>query len=225
MIGRLIRSVSKASLLLILFGCVMLGAMVKSGGFPQILFPSHDYDYVLEHGLKEGKHIKGEISYSLGRFAAKETYTQYKDSRTAGKTSGYYYMIPVGEGGIAAIYIREDDKSAMNSLTDETGNYLMGGEPPTTVVQFNGVAERMTKNLKGLEGAFLDELENMGYTQSEIDEMLALYSDGECLVLSGPADMSVMYVMLGISFVLILVGIVLIVRNYRREAAYDGLRN
>ena len=33
--------------------------------------------------------------------------------------------------------------------------------------------------------------------------------------------MSVMYVMMAIAFVLILVGIIIIVRNYKKEAAYD----
>lgn len=221
MIGRLIRSVSRASLLLIFFGCVLLGVMIKDGEFPQILFPSKDYDYVLDNGLKKGQHVKGEIYYSLGGFAAKETYTQYEDYRTAGKTSGYYYLIPAGEGGMAAIYIYEDDKSTMDRLTDETEEYLMGGDAPKTSVEFNGVAVTMRRNLSGLESAFKSELENMGYSQSEIDEMLASYTDGEYLVLSGPADVSVMYVMMGIALVLILIGILLFVRRYRQEAAYD----
>lgn len=209
---------------MLIFGCIFLGALIKVGDFPQILMPSHDYEYVLENGLKEGQHIKGEIFYSLGSFASEESYTQYENSRTASKTTGYYYMIPVGENGMAAVFVRKDDLNAMDALTNETYNYLMGGDVPQTEVHFEGVAVKMEKNLAGLESAFRDQLEYMGYSDSEVEEMLATYSDGECLVLEGPADMSVMYVMMIIVFAVILLAIFLIVRGYRKELAYDRMR-
>lgn len=192
MIGRLFRSLSGFSVGLFIFGCIFLGAMIKVGDFPYILMPSHDYEYVLENGLKEKQHIKGEIFYSLGSFASEESYTQYENSRTASKTTGYYYMIPVGEGGMAAVFVRKDDLDAMEALTNETYNYLAGGDIPQTEVHFEGVAVKMEKNLAGLEGAFRDQLEYIGYTESEVEEMLASYSDGECLVLEGPAAPSYM---------------------------------
>lgn len=206
------------------FGCIFIGAMVKVGDFPQILMPSKDYDYVMENGLTEGQHIKGEIFYSLGSFASEESYTQYENSRTASKTTGYYYMIPVGENGLAAVFIRKDDVAAMEKLTEETYNYLMGGDIPQTGVSFNGVAVKMEKNLAGLEGAFREELEYMGYAEGEVEEMLATFSDGECLVLEGPADVSVIYVMMAIAFLMLLISILLIVRNYRKELAYDRMK-
>lgn len=230
MIRRLFRSLSGFSATLFVFACIFLGAMIKVGDFPQILMPSHDYEYVLENGLKEGQHIKGEIFYSLGSFASKESYTEYEDSRTGAKsrttakTTGYYYMIPVGEGGMAAVYMHKDDLDAMDALTEETYNYLNGGEIPQTEVHFEGVAVKMEKNLAGLEGAFRDQLEYMGYADSEVEEMLATYSDGECLVLEGPADMSVMYVMMAVVFLVFLISILLIIRNYRKELAYDRMR-
>lgn len=224
MIGRFIRSISGFSITLLFFGCILLGAMIKVGNFPQIYFPSHDFEYVMENGLKKGQHIKGEIYYSLGTFASKESYTQYENSRTASKTNGYYYMIPVGENGMAAVYIHKDDLDAMDVLTNETYDYLMGGDIPQTEVHFEGVAVKMDKELAGLEGAFRDELAYMGYSESDINDMLTSYSDGECLVLSGPAEMSTMYVMTAIIFAVLLLAIFLIVRNYRKEAEYDRQR-
>ena len=109
----------------------------------------------------------------------------------------------------------------LHILTDETYNYLSGGDVPQTEVHFEGVAVKMDKELAGLEGAFRDQLEYMGYTESEVNEMLTSYSDGECLVLSGQAEMSTMYVMTAIVFAVLLLAILLIVRNYRREAEYD----
>lgn len=222
MIKRLIASFSKVSLFLLIFGCIILGVLIKEGDFPQILMPSHDYDYVLNNGLKEGQHIKGEIYYSFGNFAAKESYTQYENSRTAAKTTGYYYIIPVGEQGMAAIYIRKDDLNAMKTLTNETNAYLAGGNFPQTTIHFEGTAVRMEKNLKGLEDAFREQLNDMGYTENEIEEMLSSYSDGKCLVLSGPADMSVMYVMIAVSFITILAGLIIVIHNYRKKAKYDN---
>ena len=221
MIGRLIRSVSRFSITILIFGCIFLGVLIKGKNFPNLLLPSYDYDYVLENGLKEGQHIKGEIFYSLGNFASEESYTQYENSRTASKTTGYYYLIPVGENGMAAVYIRKDDLDAMDALTDETYDYLMDGDYPSTEVHFEGVAIKMDKQLNGLENAFREELEYMGYTESEVEEMLSLYSDGECLVLYGPAAMSTAYVMMALSILAILIGVILIVRNYKKEVEYD----
>lgn len=218
---RLIKSFSRASLILLFAGIVMLASLIKGGTFPQIFMPAHDYDEVLKDGLKKGQHIKGDIYYSFGSFASQESYTQYKNSRTASKTTGYFYMIPVGEQGMAAIYVRKDDLSAMKALTEETEAYLAGGELPKTTIHFEGTAVKMEKQLKGLEAAFRDELKQAGYTEADIEEMISAYSDGECLVLYGPADMSVMYVMTAIAFVLILIGIVLVVRRYRKVAEYD----
>lgn len=223
MIERLFRSVSGFSISILFFGCILFGILIKEGDFPHLLMPSHDYDYVLEHGLKYGQHIKGELFYSLGSFASKESYTQYENSRTAAKTNGYYYLIPVGDEGMAAVYIHKDDLDVMEKLTEETYAYLEGGGFPQTKVHFEGVAVKMEKNLKGLENAFREELESIGYTKSDIDKMLSSSSGGECLVLYGPADMSVVYIMLVIAFVMVLVGILLILHNYREETAYDKM--
>ncbi|NBJ93463.1 DUF6709 family protein [Parablautia muri] len=222
MIGRLCRSVSGFSISILFFGCILFGVLIKEGDFPYLFMPSHDYDDVLEQGLKCGQHIKGDLFYSLGSFASKESYTQYENSRTAAKTNGYYYLIPVGDGGMAAVYIHKDDLDVMEKLTEETYAYLEGGSLPQTKVHFEGVAVKMEKNLKGLENAFREELESIGYTKSDIEKILAS-SGGECLVLYGPANMSIMYIMLAIAFIMVLVGILLILRNYKEEAAYDKM--
>ncbi len=224
MIGRLVRSASAFPITVLAIGCILMGVLIEEGDFPNIFMPSHNYEDVLENGLKKGQHIKGEIFYSLGSFASQETYTQYETYRTASETRGYYYIIPVGENGMAAIFIRMDDLDDMDKLTNETYEYLMGGDVPQTKIHFEGTAVKMDKELDGLENAFREELESMGYTENEVEEMLDSYSDGECLVLSGPADMIAAYVMIGISIFAILLGIFLIVRSYREEVRYDEMR-
>lgn len=220
MIGRFIKSVSGFSLVLLIFGCIFLGVLIKSGDFPNLLLPSHDFDDVLENGLKKGEHVKGDLYYSLGSFASMESYTQYENSRTAAKTSGYYYLIPVGENGIAAVYVHKDKVDAMERLTEETYAYLMGGDVPESTVHLEGVAIKMEKNLSGLEKAFREELEYM-YAGSDIEEMLSAYTGGECLVIYGPADISTFYAMLAASLLVIFISVIWIVRNYRKELAYE----
>lgn len=224
MIGRFFRSLTKFSGTLFVIDCFLIAASIVSGDFPYILMPSHDYSYVLENGIKNGQHIKGEIFYSIEGFASKESYTQYETYRTASETDGYYYVIPVGEYGMAAIYVHKDDVAAMERLTEETYNYVMGGEVPQTSIYFDGVVKKMDKELEGLEDAFREELEYLGYTESEVEEMLSNFSGGECLVLSGPKDISTVYVMFAIEFIMILWTIILFIRNYRVELECDRSR-
>lgn len=69
-------------------------------------------------------------------------------------------------------------------------NYLMGGEVPQMSIYFDGVTKKMNKKLNGLESAFREELAYLGYTESEVEEMLSNFLGGECLILTGPKDMS-----------------------------------
>lgn len=218
-----LKGFSPLSIILIVFGCIIIAAGIKEGDIIQLMMPSHDYDYVLENGLKNGDHIKGDIYYNVGGFASQSTYTQYEDHRSGSKTSGYYYIIPVGESGYAAIYVRNDDKSTMDKLEDETYEYMNGGEAPKSVLHFNGVATKMEKHLKGLEKLFKDQLKEWEFTDAEIEEMLA-DTDGEFLVLEGPADATVVFIMEGIGVVLAVLGIFFFIRRYKKEKAWEEKR-
>lgn len=224
MISRLIRSLTRFNCTVLGLGCIMLAVMISDGSFPNLLLPAHDFDDVMDNGLKTGAHIKGELPYSYGGFATKESYTQNKTSRTAAKTTGYYYLIPAGDEGIAAVYVHKDKFDSMEDLTEETYDFVTGGQEPQGTVHFEGTALKMDKELQGLEKAFRSELKDMGYSEAEITEMLSAYTDGECLVISGPRDISTFYVMTAIAFAAIIAGILLIVRGYKKEKAYDEQR-
>lgn len=224
MIERLFGSFTKFRVWLLMMGIVLYIVLIAGGEFPSILFPAHDYEYVLENGLKSGDHIKGEIFFSVGSFGSKESYTQYETYRTASETDGYYYMIPAGDGGMAGLYVYKDDLEIMEQLTEETYNYLMGGSVPHTTIYFHGVAKTMDRELEGLEDAFREQLEYMEYTESEIEEMLAAYTNGECLVLSGPKEMRDMYIMLATGTILIIWALILIIRDFIEETRYEKMR-
>lgn len=220
-ISTLLKVFSPANFVLLLFGCIVLGVTIKKGDIFSLLFKqAHDFDYVLENGLKEGDHIEGDIYYNLGPFASQSTYTQYETYRTGSKTSGYYYVIPAGESGFAAVYVRKDDKNTMDKMAEETYEYLNSGADVQTVLHFNGVAVKMEKNLRGLESAFKSQLKEWGYTDTEMETMLAS-TGGEYLVLEGPADVTTVYVMGGIGLLMVALAIFLFLRRYKKERAWE----
>lgn len=218
----LVKGFSPLNLILLIFGCIILAVTIQGHLF-QLLMPAHDYEEILENGIEEGDHVKGDISFCFGKFATQETYTQYETYRTGAKTSGYYYIVPTGEYGLTAIYVRKDDKAAMDALTKETYAFLDGGADTQTVLHFNGVAMQMDKSLAGLEKAFKEQLDTWGYTQEDIDKLLA-DTDGKFLVLEGPADVTVLYVMAGIGLVLIALAIFFYVRRYKKAKTWEAQR-
>ncbi len=215
----LLRGFSIANLMLLLFGGIFFGMTIQKGHVLQLLKPAHNYDEVLSEGLEEGDHVQGDIYYSLGQFATQSTYTQYEDYRTASKTAGYYYVIPVGDSGLAAIYVRKADKQIMDQITDETYAYLEGGASPQTVLHFNGVAVEMEENLKGLEAAFRKQLKEWQYSDQDIETIIQT-TQGKLLVLEGPADVTTVYVMAGIGLLIIALAVFLFIRKYKKEKAW-----
>lgn len=183
---------------------------------------AHDYDYVMQNGLKEGDHIKGEIYFSLGCFASELTTREYSDNSTSSSISNYYYIIPTGESAMAAIEIHKDQMEIMEALTDETYDYLADVTTQITGgLEFNGVVRDMAETGL-LEEYFTEYLKSMDYTESEIDEMRA-ESDGKLLILM-PRNETACYVMFGLSFVMISLSIILYVRRYKKEKAWEEKR-
>lgn len=219
----LLKGFSALNLILLFVGGLVMGMTVKEGKIFQLLKPAHDYDYVLDHGLNEGDHIKGEIYYTLGQFASKSTYTKYEDYQTAPKVSGYYYVIPVGEAGFAAIYVSKDNRPLMETVADETYDYLTNGTPIQSSLPFNGVAIKMENELKGLESSFKEQLKDWDYTDAEIEEMLKS-SDGKFLVLQGPADVTIVYGMGAVGLVMFGLGIFFYIRRYKKQKAWEEKR-
>ncbi len=222
-IKTLLKGFSALNIILLLLGGVILGVSIKEGKMFQMLKPSHDYEYVLKNGLKEGDHIKGDIYFNYGSFATQSTYTQYETYRTADKTSGYYYIVPVGESGYAALYVRKDDKKLMDKMAEETFEYNEGGDNPQTVLSFNGVAVKMEKHLKGLDNEFKKYLKGQGYTDDNIKQIIE-DTDGKLLVLEGPADPKIMFIIAGVGLALVALSIVLFIHRYKKEKTWEAKR-
>lgn len=144
---------------------VSLGDTLASFGQPK------DFGDLIDGTVAVGDRVCGEIYYALDYFATEETWTERRDgSRSAARTSAYYYIIPAGED-FAAIEINASKSGAMETLAEETWAYLMGGEDTSAVVTFDGRVKLLEKEEPELVGYYEDAMEEFGYTREELEGM------------------------------------------------------
>ena len=144
---------------------VSLGDTLASFGTPK------DFGDLIDGNVKVGDRVCGEIYYALDYFATEQTWTERSDgSRTAKKTSAYYYIIPAGDD-FAAIEISAAKAKAMEKLTDETWEYLMGGSDTSTLVEFDGRVKLLEKEEPELVEYYEEAMVEFGYTEAELEDM------------------------------------------------------
>ncbi len=135
------------------------------------LRPARDFENLLNGEAAMGDRIHGTVLYALDYFATEQTWTEYDNGgRSPKKTSAYYYIIPAGDG-YAAIKISAANANSMARLSNETYDYLRGGEAPTASVPFDGRIKSLEKEEPDLVSYYRDALEEFGYSGSEIDAM------------------------------------------------------
>ena len=204
---RISNSLSRGILVLLVFGIML---MVVSGKMTiTSLMPENDFEDLMEKEAKEGMHIKGEVQYAFDCYAYEETWKENKDgSRTPAKTSHYYYAIP-GEGdNFIGLEVAVDDKVDMETLADETYEYLSGGEEPSTKIMAEG---RMTKMDEEMSGLFKEYLQEIGYTNEEISGM------GEFYYIEQPASMQTERLMFAGGILLVVIAIVIFIIRFKKN--------
>ena len=156
-------------IMLIAFGGIMLFQAIPEDIIS--LKPAISFEDMLdeETEIKAGARVSGKVPYVFDVFASEETYTRYKDgSRSGGKASGAYYLVPTADAFIA-IKGRQADVGVLDDLIDETWNYLLTGEEPATEFSMEGKTEVLEPQLAGYFQDYLrDELE---LSDSEIDAL------------------------------------------------------
>lgn len=207
MLDRLFYSMSKGLFMLLVIGGTLM--FLSGSMFITSLKPVTDFEDLQEIGAEVGMHIKGDVKYAWDCFAYEETWTENRDgSRSPAKTSHYYYAIPGKEDTFFALEVAVDAKEDMENLAEETVEYISGGEEPATRVAVEG---RMSKMDKEMQGLFKEYLQEIGYTTEEIENM------GELLYIQQPNSMRQIQVMFGIGALLVLIGIVLFIRSYKKS--------
>ena len=188
---------------------VSLGDTLASLGQPK------DFGDLLDGTVSVGDRVCGEIYYALDYFATEESYTKHSDgSRTAAKTSAYYYIIPAGEG-FATIRIHSSKGKAMAKLADETWDYLMGGGDTSTVVEFDGRAKLLEKEEPDLVAYYEAAMEDFGYTRDDLDAM------GPVLLLI-PRAYNTIRAFCAVGAVFLVAAIFLAVRTFRPARTKKG---
>ena len=194
--------------------CILLviggGIMFSAGGDFIVSFkPAVSFEEMFNGAeVKAGSHVAGEVVYSLGYYAAESTYTQRSDgSRSGDKANGRYYLIPIAEGeNYIGLKAREVDVSAMEKVTKETEEWILGGAEPSTKIVMQGTVEVMEGQLADF---YKESLMGLGYSRSDIDDM------GEPLVVQYRSFTAVR-VMFGVGLGLVLLGVFFIYRVYKR---------
>ena len=214
-IGDLIRSLNTAVVMLLLGGGIALYLSV-----PDLIIsfkPAISFEELLEEDGREltsGSHVTGTVVYALDYFASESSYTRRSDgSRSGDRKSGNYYLIPSVDGYFA-LKCPQADVEALNQLSDETFSYLSSGTEPSTEFFTEGKAELLEGNLVTYYEEYLTEL---GYTEEEIEAM------GAPIVVRY-VSFTAVRVMAVIGIVLLLLGLWLLRRGYRREVRGSGLR-
>ncbi len=205
------------------WGVIMLfaiGGMLLFQSIPEdiiALKPAISFEELLEEGtqVKAGDHVSGKVPYVFDTFASEETYTQYKDgSRSAGKASGMYYLVPTADAFIA-MKGRQADVEVLDGLIEETWTYMMTGEEPAAEFSMDGKVEVLEPQLAGYFKDYLrDELE---LTDDVIESL------GEPLVVRY-VNFTACWVMTAIGFALVLLGALLFRRGYRLSKYGSGLK-
>ena len=210
----IIKSINMGIIMLFVFGGILIWT-----SFPNAvvgLKPAVSFDDLLDEDieLKSGMHISGQVPYVLDYFATESTYTQYNNgSRTGDRANGRYYLVPTYDGFIA-MKGAQKDVDVLDDLIDETWIYLMDGTEPTTEYSMDGVTE-VLDDYK-LAQYFNEYIEDMGYTEEEIAEM------GDPLLVHTVSFMAC-WIMLAIGIVLLVLGILLFRKCYRRTKYGSGL--
>lgn len=124
------------------------------------LKPGYDVEYLLENDVREGMHVKGQVPYTYDCFAD-------MSDLEGGKVSYYYYALPAAEG-MMILKVPVSRQREMETLLEETLDYLDTGIWPTSVVELEGYVTKAQGRLPYLLSEYMTEI---GYTQEEIEAM------------------------------------------------------
>lgn len=209
---KLIASISMGVILLLVAGVTILWR--STGDFIISFQTAKNFEELMTEYPKEGTKVVGNVVYAYDCFASEETWKENKNgSRTAAKTSSYYYSIPSGDY-ILALKVKADQASSMSQLSEETFNVYTGAASATTTkVPFEGKVSKMDQEMAEI---FTEYLQEIGFTEAEIAAM------GPFLLLENCSFVT-MRILFVVGIVLVLLGILLFLRAFKKNSASDTI--
>lgn len=178
---------------------MMGGSLIDNAKTPE------DYSTMSMSDFKEGMMVEGDLLFNYGSYVEM---TKEKDNGSK-STVGYYYLIDAGEEGFMGLYTNISDMiKKLESQADDTWSYLNGetDDLPSTV-HFKGKVLKMDQEDVGF---MKDQMESLGYSGSEIDEVSLYYYINVTDTSSHP-------VFLAVGIVLDVIGLLLIFIFIRRK--------
>ena len=204
---RFFQRISRIGLVLILFGTMMLTQ--SASDFILSFHTPKSFAEVLENGLSAGDRVRGQVPLLLDSFAYEQTWTESGGSRTAKKTSEYYYVLPAGDSFVG-LTISAYNSAEADKLVEQTYDYLSGGAEPAAVVELDARVSEMEDDLISM---FEEEMkEYYDYSSRELESM-------KPYLMVEPRSFTAVRVLCIGGAALILLGVFVFVRRWR---TYSG---
>lgn len=156
--------------LLIVVG--ILGMLISIDRFAIAVKPAMDFDHLLNEYAVPGDHVAGRVLYTYGCFAESSVIHAENGRKTGETKSGYYYAVPSADG-VMILEVPIRYHSAMETLTEQTFEYLYGGSEPQANAWVNGYVVK--NDSESLQRMLEEYLVNLGYTKQEIAGMDEIY--------------------------------------------------
>lgn len=166
---------------------------------------------------KNGLHVEGDVYLILDTFATEETYTENKDgSRTPPKVSGYYYIIPVGDGSYIGIEGSVDNRSDFVAIDDSTWAWLIDEAAdldPNAYYHYEGYIEKMDDELYQY---FVEWFQDMEWFETTDAAQITPYALPLMIKPMSPGLMPLMII--GFAMIALNVLFVVLHMNYKKKA-------
>lgn len=161
-----------SALTTILIAAGIIGMLISIDSFAIAVKPAMNFEDIMNFSIKPGDHIEGKVLYTYGCFAESSVISAKYGKKTGETKNGYYYAVP-DRSGVVILSVPTRYYNAMETLTEETFEYLYGGGLPQINAQVNGYVVK--NDSESLQRLLKEYLEKLGYTAQEIADMGEIY--------------------------------------------------
>lgn len=161
-------NVSRGIAILFVVGLAM---MIMAGRWGLLVLKEPvDFEMLLEQEPENGMYVKGDVIFAYDCFATEDEYTERSDGKMVKVEKGYEYYILPAEGELPFVVLESfaADSKRMNTLADETWDYMYGGAEPTTRVSVEGCVGELDPEIKEYMNEYLMEV--WEYTEDDLAE-------------------------------------------------------
>lgn len=205
--NNLFQKISRAGLVLVLIGAVLLGFSL---GDTIISFKTpKSFDDILDEGVAPGDHVAGSVPYLLDVYATMETWSENTKTHSVSnrKTSFQYYVLPAGDDYVG-MSVSSSHFSEADRLVDETYAFLLDGAGyPTAELTADARVVVMEDELAQM---FREDLRDYyGYTDEDIQAL------GTPLLVE-PRAFNTIRAFCGVGAAVLLVGVGMLIAHWRK---------